>query len=126
MSYITLDELDAYASHSDLVALSTGSGIMDIESIFAELSESADAEIDMWSSTATWTSKQRKMAAAALIILAFWERRSTVEAPSPVVERAKRIRSLFLIKQTVGFGITFDPTLDETDEELTQLAEGFD
>ena len=121
MAYATQADMELRLSATVLSSLAAPATAADVATATIAAS---DAEIDMWE-TAGWTTAQKLACSVALAIERVYQRGgATTPAPTDVRNEAARWRALLQLQEDTWTCVTYDPTMDETSEQLSILLEG--
>lgn len=122
MAYSTLTDMQKSMPAKKITELCNPE---DEAAVVAELIAEADGEMDLHTISG-WGSAAKKACSLALTKRALYSRHGTGKVPSEVSKEAEHWRALLSLRQGIAERVAFDPTLDETDDELDKVLEGED
>lgn len=122
MAYSTLTDLQKSMPAKKITELCNPEDEADV---VADLIDQADGEMDLYTIT-SWGSAAKMACSLAITKRALYSRHGTGKIPGEVSKEAEHWRALLSLRQGIAERVAFDPTLDETDDELAVVLDGED
>ena len=122
MAYSTLTDMQKAMPAKKITELCNPE---DEAAVVAELIAEADGEMDIYTISG-WSSAAKRACSLAIAKRALYSRHGTGKVPSEISKESEHWRALLSLRQGVAERVAYDPTLDETSDELENVLQGED